>query len=177
MQEIWKDIEGYEGLYQVSNLGRTKSLKRKFVKEEKILTYTKNKKGYLQVSLTKNGKTKTERVNRLVAKTFIPNPKNLPQVNHIDGNKLDNSIENLEWCDCKYNINEAWKIGLNKKRFGRENNRSRKVEQYDLNGNFIRTWDTIKQAADKLKINTANIIACCQGKYKKSHGFIWRYEE
>ncbi len=177
MQEIWKDIEGYEGLYQVSNLGRTKSLKRKFVKEEKILTYTKNKKGYLQVSLAKNGKTKTERVNRLVAKTFIPNPKNLPQVNHIDGNKLDNSIENLEWCDCKYNINEAWKIGLNKKRFGRENNRSRKVEQYDLNGNFIRTWDTIKQAADKLKINTANIIACCQGKYKKSHGFIWRYEE
>lgn len=176
-KKFGKILYGYEGLYQVSNLGRTKSLKRKFVKEEKILTYTKNKKGYLQVSLTKNGKTKTERVNRLVAKTFIPNPKNLPQVNHIDGNKLDNSIENLEWCDCKYNINEAWKIGLNKKRFGRENNRSRKVEQYDLNGNFIRTWDTIKQAADKLKINTANIIACCQGKYKKSHGFIWRYEE
>ena len=185
IKKKWKEIKGYEGKYIISNYGEVISLPRykqnnsklQYVEPKEIKRYVNPKNGYVYVQLWNNSKYKNIRLHKLVARTFIPNPKNLPQVNHIDGNKLDNSIENLEWCDCKYNINEAWKIGLNKKRFGRENNRSRKVEQYDLNGNFIRTWDTIKQAADKLKINTANIIACCQGKYKKSHGFIWRYEE
>ena len=85
---------------------------------------------------------------------------------NLDNDKKDKELEKKDKI-----------IDLNKKRFGKENNRSRKIEQYDLNGNFIRTWDTIKQAADELKTNTANIIACCQGKYKKSHGFIWRYKE
>ena len=163
------------GLYEVSNMGRIKSLKRRFVTTEMILKYNKTKDGYFQVGLSKDGKTKTQRVNRIVAKAFIANPNNLSQVNHIDGDKTNNHIDNLEWCDCKYNINEAWKLGLNKKRFGKDNKRSRKINQYDNNGNFIKSWDSIKQASIELKIHTQNIIACCQGKYNTSHGYIWKY--
>ena len=112
MEEIWKDIEGYEGLYQVSNMGRVKSVERMkwsgkcyYKAPERILKPRKNGGGYLVVMLSKNGKVKTCRVHRLVATAFIPNPNNLPQINHIDENKGNNHMENLEWCDSKYNNN------------------------------------------------------------------------
>lgn len=117
----------------------------------------------------------SKRVNRIVAIAFIENPNNLPQVNHKDGNKQNNRVDNLEWCNCKYNINEAWRMGLREKRFGKDNKRSRKVNQYDKDGNFIKSWDSIKEAAIELKMHTQNIIACCQGRYATSHGYIWKY--
>lgn len=109
--EIWKDIKGYEGLYQVSNLGRVKSLNylghhKEMIKKPSLQKKTTMKSSqYYQTVLYKNGKAKTVTVHRLVAEAFIPNPDNLPQVNHIDHNPLNNKVDNLEWCTAKYNSN------------------------------------------------------------------------
>lgn len=113
MEEIWKDIKGYENLYQVSNIGRVKSLERIIINslgrkktvKERILKQTKHKAGYYRIGLDREGKRKNYLVHRLVAQAFIPNPYNLPECNHKDENPLNNCIENLEWCDHKYNIN------------------------------------------------------------------------
>lgn len=126
-EEIWKDIEGYEGLYQVSNLGRVKRMrfinKNTNIEKERIKSQKIRKDGYLEVALYKNGKGKYIQVHRLVAKSFIPNPKKLPQVNHIDGNKQNNKMDNLEWCDCQENMQHSYKIGLRDKTKMAENMR------------------------------------------------------
>lgn len=114
MKEIWKDVKNYEGLYQVSNLGNVKVLDRIVNSAIKNNTKVKRKgrmlkqyikQGYPQVTLTLNNKRKYCNVHRLVAEAFIPNPNNLPQINHIDENKLNNNVDNLEWCTAKYNCN------------------------------------------------------------------------
>jgi hypothetical protein len=117
--EIWKDIEGYESLYQVSNLGRVKSLERvvgcgnKMIRvNEKIRKLNPNGNGYLNLLLHKEGVKKAFRVHRLVAEAFIPNPNNLPEVNHKDGDKLNNTVDNLEWCTKSHNETHARKTGL-----------------------------------------------------------------
>lgn len=176
MKEIWRDIKGYEGLYQVSNLGKVKSLEKiqifpnggKVVREEKILKTNKTYNGYLNVRLYKNKKVKGFGVHRLVAQEFIDNPKNLPQVNHINCNKTDNKINNLEWCDASYNQNHAIKSGRVK---------VHKVIQYDLNKNFIKEWDSIKEIAKYYNKSYSSIISCCLGETKTSNNFIWRYKE
>ena len=111
--EIWKDIEGYEGLYQISNLGRVKSCSKlhsvkkggTYMSKERILVPGKDKEGYLHVRLSKNWKVKLCKIHRLVALAFIPNPENYPIINHIDEIKTNNCVNNLEWCSFKYNIN------------------------------------------------------------------------
>ena len=106
LNEIWKPIEGYEGLYEVSNLGRVKSLKRLHTKE-RILSQFLNHRGYARVNLWKENKSRKYSVHRLVAEAFIPNPDSKPQVNHIDENKTNNSVENLEWCTQLENHNHG----------------------------------------------------------------------
>ena len=111
MNEIWKDIQGYEGVYQVSSLGRVKSLKRYGRKEDKILRLWFDSHGYYQVDLRNDGKRKLSLVNELVAKAFIPNPENKPQTNHKNSIRSDNRVENLEWCTSKENVIYSFKEG------------------------------------------------------------------
>ena len=156
--EIWKDI--YEG-YQVSNLGRVKSLKR-----ETILTPRENHKGYLQVHLRHNGKDITPKVHRLVAKAFIANPNDLPQVNHINGNKADNRVENLEWCTNGQNQKHSYEM-LGRKPIGRP------VICEEDNKAFA----SAREASRTLGINDSQITKCCKRKRQTAGGYHWRYAE
>lgn len=178
-EEIWKDIKDYEGLYQVSNLGRVRSIPRRGTcKTLHILKPGKNHKNYLQVRLTKNSKGKTFVIHRLVAKSFILNPNDYPQVNHIDGNKLNNCVDNLEWCTNEYNMKEACRLGLrdNIYKKGKEHCRSVSINQYDLQGKFIKKWFCVKDIERELNFDNRNICACARHKKKSAYGYIWRYE-
>lgn len=156
--------EYYNAIYKI---------KMKRIQKEKILNYNKNNRGYLQVSLTKNGKRKTYTVHRLVAKAFLPNLKNKKQINHIDGNKKNNSVDNLESVTPKENIKHAYRTGL-KKPYN-----MRKVNQYDLQGNFIKQWNSITDflKENSLNLKNSNITTCCKGRRKNAYGFIWKYAD
>jgi len=175
-KEEWKDIKDYEGLYQVSNLGRIKSLgryknnwsKKQWV-EERILKQRLANTGYYMVVLSKNGKVKGFLVHRLVAETFIPNPENKPQVNHKDENKLNNHIENLEFCTRKYNCNYGTKMERQKEKLGKS------VIQYDRNMTCINIYSSITKASQTTKINLGNIAKCCKNERKTAGGYIWKY--
>ena len=159
--EIWKDCKGYEGKYQVSNLGRVWS-----IKSQKCLKPYIMNNGYKQVSLMcKNGKVKKELVHRLVAIAFIDNPNNLPQVNHIDENKENNCLDNLEWCDPKYNSN----YGTRTKRVSKP--QMKKVYCVELD----KTYDSAKYAAQELGLHKENIAACCRGQRNTCGKYHWRY--
>lgn len=174
MEEIWKTIEGYPN-YMISNLGRVKSLNYHNTGKEKILNLYKKTGGYLYVCLTKNKKHKWYRVHRLVAEALIPNSNNYPQVNHKDENKQNNCVENLEWCTTDYNHNYG---NRNKKISDKLTNgkTSKKVFQYDLQGNFIKEWPSVREIQRQLGYSNQNICACCLGKYKQSYGYIWSYQ-
>lgn len=169
MEEIWKDIKGYEGLYQVSNLGRVKSLGngKSNNSKVKILKPCKNKDGYFLITLSKNNKKKSYRINRLVASAFIPNPNNLTQVNHKDEDKTNNRVDNLEWCDSKYNTN-----------YGTRNKRiSKPIIQFTKNGEFVRKWDSATQVEKELSIKQQNISKCCGEKIKSAYNYKWGYAD
>lgn len=172
MKETWKDIPDYEGLYQVSNFGKIKSLYNYKRNGTNILT-PKIRRGYYQIGLRKNKKRKWIAVHRLVALAFIPNPNNYKCVNHKDENTLNNNIDNLEWCTHKYNNCYGTRIERVKEKT------SKKILQYDLKGNFIKEHPSISSAARELKTSTGNISNCCNGhpKYHKVKGYIWRYKE
>lgn len=127
------------------------------------------------MSLCKDRTYKTKTIHRLIAENFILNPNNLEQVNHINGNKEDNRIENLEWCTQKYNIQEAWRMGLAKQGKGKDHPESRAVNQYDLNNNFIKKWDSMMDIQREKGFLNVCICNCCKGKQKTSYGYIWRY--
>lgn len=184
MEEIWKDIKNYEGLYQISNYGRVKSLPKKLnnhtgfkITKEMILKPRINKKGYVKYALYKNRKQKNISAHRLVAEAFIPNPENKPQVNHISGIKTDNNVSNLEWCTNSENQIHAFKMGLQKRRKGKNNITSKKVVQYDLNNNFIKEYYGVKEASEKIGIHPSNIYKCCRGEKKQTKGFVFKYKE
>jgi hypothetical protein len=193
MQEIWKDIKGFEGLYQVSNTGKVKSLERinpqNKHQNERLLKPKTNRNGYYEVTLSKGGKLKSFRVNRLVAFAFIenPDPKRLNQVNHKDEIKTNNAYTNLEWCDCKYNINygtgharSVANVDCKKRVANTDWERIREkmykpVVQKSKDGTTVRTHRSAKHAAVELGINQWNIGLCCRGKQKTAGGFKWDF--
>lgn len=177
MVEVWKDIPGYEELYEINNIGKIKTKERTFVdkmgrnylKKSILCNSNDDGKGYLQIVLTKNGKRKSFKIHKLVAKTFIPNPNNLPQVNHKDENKENNNVDNLEWCTRKYNIN----YGTRNYRCTRH--RLRKINQYNLDNIFIKKYNSLKEAGEQTNIKYQNISSCCRNKSKTAGGYIWKY--
>ena len=183
MKEEWRDIKGYEGLYQVSNLGRVKSLNYKNTGKEEILSNIPRKDGYSIAGLSKNSKSKPFYVHRLVALHFIPNPNNLPQVNHKDENKENNKVSNLEWCTQSYNncygtrIKRASESSKGKNK-GSKNGRARKILCVTTREEF----NCIQEAAEHYSINKCHITNCCQGKVKSAgkhpdtgEKLIWKY--
>lgn len=171
MNEIWKDIEGFEGYYQISNLGRVKSFCQptQYRKpKEHILKPSISNTGYCQVTLYKDTKRKKFLVHRLVAFAFVPNPNDYPHINHKDENKLNNSAENLEWCTALYN-----------NRYGTAKIRSietrrKPVEQLTLDGTSIAKYYSIKVASDLLGFDRTRIQKCCNNG-GVGYGYYWRY--
>ena len=160
-----KDIKNYEELYQVTENGDVWSVRR-----NRFLKPYKNQLGYLRVVLSKNGILKRYSVHRLVAEAFLDNPDNLPCVNHKDENKLNNNVDNLEWCTIRYN--NCYNDGqIKRARFKRK-----KVYQYDLNGNLIKEWISVNDAG-RNGYNQGHVAACCRGERKTHKGFIWSYEK
>lgn len=153
-----KDIQGYEGKYAVTSCGKVWSYKN-----QKFLSPWTNGKGYLLVTLCADGKTKNHRIHRLVAEAYIPNPEGKPQVNHLDENKINNSVNNLEWATAKENIN-----------YGTRTQRTmKKVYCVELD----KVFNSISIAANELGLYQSNISSCLRGKIKSTGGYRWRYAE
>lgn len=160
----WKDAVGYEGLFEVSNTGKVRSLKTGTIRKTRIDRY-----GYEMLTLRKNGSTRTELVHRLVANAFIDNPNGYPQVNHKDENARNNQATNLEWCTGLYNV----RYGTGLKRSSAS--RRKAVECYTLDGQYVRQYAGIKPTGKEMGIRAASITACCAGRIDSAGGYRWAY--
>lgn len=157
--EVWKDCYG---CFQISTMGRIRN-----AQTGTILQQQENKKGYAEVHIV-SATSKKIRIHRAVAEAFIPNPENKPQVNHKNGNKKDNRVENLEWCTAEENVQHALKSGLRP---------TRQVAQYSRQGALLKEWSSIKEAGEALHTSCSTIVQCCKGRLKTAGGFVWRYKE
>lgn len=159
---LWLDVPGYDGRYQVSNKGAVRNAKRRPLKAHE------SEKGYMRVWLSTRGSLKCYPVHRLVAAAFIPNPSKLPEVNHINGNKADNRVENLEWCTTSHNRrHSAYEL----------QNESGKPKRPVICLTDNTTYPSVAEAARQTKSSKQNITLCCQGKRKHTKGLAWAYAE
>jgi hypothetical protein len=163
MNEVWKPIAGYEGLYEVSSFGRIRSV------VNGLLLTPDEARGYLRVTLFRNGVRNRQPIHRLVAQAFIPNPRGKPAINHKDEDKSNNRVDNLEWCTRSYNVNYGTRIARQRVKV------SKAVVQYDMNGQAIAVYDSITLASQAVGISVQHIVACCKRKYPYAGGFVWRY--
>lgn len=198
MTEIWKDIEGFVGFYQISSLGRVKSLHRlhraanPYMQSERILKPRLNSSGYLYVDLYNDGKHKRCFVHRLVALHFVPNPNNLQEVNHKDENKTNNKANNLEWCSRSYNATYGSKIARTKETcilnntYTKTNDKRtalglygarKEIAMCDNDENVIKVFPSLSDAAKETGVNIGKICECCQGKRTKTRNHKWKYYE
>lgn len=179
--EEWKDIKGFEGYYQISNMGRVRSLTRDIhlagnyhqTLQGKVMKNNPGTKGYEIIGLRKNGKVTMKMIHRLVAEAFVENPLGLPQVNHKDENIKNNVYTNLEWCTPKYNAN----YGTRNQRCFESSKKYRKpVNQLDIGtGELIKRWEYVRQAMRETGINDSAIIRVCKGRYSQAGGYKWEY--
>lgn len=180
MKEVWKDIEGYEGIYQISNLGAVKSLARVDAKGnnrvEKILKGIPTSDGYLRVHLCINTKRIKKPIHRLVAETFIPNPDNKPQVNHIDEDKTNNTLDNLEWVTAKENVNHGTAISRRAYK-QRLSQKGKVVTAIDIATGEHNTYTSMKECARCLNINAAGIYQVLKGNYRHVKGYTFKHKE
>jgi hypothetical protein len=186
MQEVWKCIEGYEGKYEVSNLGRVKSLIDRNGNFREVLVKPRmGKQGYLYVHLWKKSQQNTKKIHRLVAETFLTRPKDAQCVNHKNCVKTDNRVDNLEWCTFSYNTKHAINHGRCREQSGEKNHMygrtyenspfARPIFQCNKEGKVIKEWSCVKRASEELKIS--HIDACARGVRKTAGGYIWKYKE
>lgn len=186
MKEIWRDIPGYKGQYQVSNFGSVRSLARyrganggRFWQEERALKKTVKSTGYEQVGLCRGNRSIPTLVHRLVASAFVPNPSRKPQVNHKDGNKANNHVKNLEWVTSSENGQHAYRVlghePWHKGIFGKGHPKSRAVIQKTLAGEFVKKWDCMMDAQREAGFRTDGICRACKGIYQQYKGHLWEY--
>ena len=172
-EEVWRDVKGYEGLYQVSNMGRVKSLERKDrfgrVIKERILEPAVTHNGYLRVGLHVDGKRKMLRVHRLVCEAFHENPDNKSEVNHVNENKTDNRACNLEWSTRTENCNH----GSRNERVAKA--LSKPIGQFSLDGKLIKVWQSACEARRQTGFDQGYVGAVARGKFKQAYGYIWKY--
>lgn len=183
--EEWRDIKGYEGLYKVSNLGNVRSLDRWVVSKDgkrrffagQAVKSVKESNGYSRVNLYREGSAKKISVHRIVALAFLPNPQNLPQVNHINEDKADNRAENLEWCTCEHNGNHGTRgARISKTLTGRFNHPKKSKRICAISdGKTVFEFPSIHEAGRQLGIPSSNIVACLSGKQKTAYGYQWEY--
>ena len=178
--EIWKDVIDYEGLYEMSNLGSIRSQARTGTKGG-ILKQKLSNTGYWSVRLSKNGTVRSNNVHRIFAKLFIPNPENKPCINHKDGVKSNNDINNLEWCTYKENTAHAIDAGLQTPTHmnlsnvcGKNHPKSKTTYQYDSSNNKLRSFDSRKEASETTGVAMCSISQVCNGKIPFAGGYIWK---
>lgn len=181
MEEIWKTIEEYPD-YMISSMGRVRSLDREILNrwgnnyrliKGKILKPALDR--YLRVSLSKNGKSKTFTIHKLVAKHFIPNPNNLSEIDHINTDKTDNRVENLRWVTHRENQNNT----VTKSKMKLNKSKSKPIIQFSLDGEFIKRWNSCSDIKRELGYNQCSISACCRNmkSYHTAYGYIWGFEK
>jgi hypothetical protein len=173
-EQIWKQLDGYESLYEISSIGSVKSFYKVRGRESSILRQYIDVKGYLVVTLLKNKARKTVKVHRLVAESFIPNPENKPQVNHINGTKTDNRVENLEWATNSDNQKHAFKTGLQTRKSGSDHSWARRVGRYG-NGVLLKEYPSLLDAV-KEGFNQSSISRSASTGIRH-RGFHWKYHE
>lgn len=175
--ENWKNINGYEGIYMISDLGRVARIKKsKGTSGYNILSPQKNESG-LYVKLRNLGDDVSKKIHRLVAEAFIPNPENKPQINHKDGNRWNNRLENLEWVTQSENVEHSHnKLNREYSAYGENHLNSKSISQYNKNGELIDVYGSVNEAGRQLKIPFTNIAKCARGERKCAGGFVWKYE-